>query len=126
MRLSDMVDDMRTTKRRRLVGMIVEAEYARHGMTRDQAADRMRMSPSTLDRIRDGDDRITIPKLRSVEGVLDMPDDLLTFIAEGNVEAIEAIGETEMRPALRRRIMDGLANIADEEVNGHVKKRRAQ
>jgi transcriptional regulator with XRE-family HTH domain len=108
---------MTTTKRRRLVGMVVEAEYARQGMTRDRAAERMNMSVSTLDRLRGGDDRITIPKLRSVEGVLDLPDDLLTLIVEGDIAAIEDIGETEMRPALRRRIMDGLATIAGEQVH---------
>ena len=124
MRISDMVADMRTTKRRELAGQIVEDEYARKGLTREQAAARMQMSPSTLDRVRDGDIRITRPKLLSVEGVLEMPDGLLTYIIEGNIAAIDAIGEAEMRPGLRRVIMAGLARIAEEEVNGHGSKNK--
>ena len=113
-----MVESMKTTRRRKLAGDIVEAEYSRQSMTREEAADRMKMSPSTLDRVRQGDATLTTPKLRSVEGVLNLPDDLLTFIAEGNIKAIDAIGEDEMRPGMRRRIMDGLAQIASDEVEG--------
>lgn len=118
MRLSDIISNMRTTKRRVLAGEIVTAEYARLGLTRDQAASRMHMAPSTLDRVRDGDDRLTIPKLRSVEGALGLPDDLLTFIIEGDLEAIAKIGESEMRPGMRRHILAGLNKIAAEELEG--------
>lgn len=121
-----MVESMKTTRRRKLAGDIVEAEYARQRMTRQATADRMKMSPSTLDRVRQGDATLTTPKLRSVEGVLNLPDDLLTFIAEGNVAAIEAIGADEMRPGMRRRIMDGLAQIASDEVEGPARMDRRQ
>jgi transcriptional regulator with XRE-family HTH domain len=119
MKISEMVEHMRTTKRRELAGRIVQAEYARQRMTREQAAENMKMSPSTLDRIRDGDDRITGPKLRSVEGVLHMPDYLLTYIIEGDIASIDAIGESEMRPGMRRVILNGLAQISAEEVENH-------
>jgi transcriptional regulator with XRE-family HTH domain len=101
------------TENRRLAGQIVEAEYARQGMSREQLATRAHMSPSTVDRIRRGDETITVPKLRSIEGVLNLPDDLLTFIIEGNTEALNAIEDTEIRPGLRRRIMTGLADTQD-------------
>lgn len=74
----------RATKRRKLAGQIVEDEYARQGLTRERAAERMSMSPSTLDRIREGDTKITGPKLRSVEGALDLTDFLLTYIIDGD------------------------------------------
>ena len=119
MRISEMVEHMRTTKRRELAGRIVVAEYARQRMTREQAAESMKMSPSTLDRIRDGDDRVMGPKLRSVEGALSMPDYLLTYIIEGNLAAIAAIGEAEMSPGMRRVIVAGLAQISAEEVEDH-------
>jgi len=77
MRLSDMVRDMKITKRRKLVGDIVKAEYARQRFTREQTADRAHMSPSTLDRVRDGDASVRSSTLRSVEGALGLPDDLL-------------------------------------------------
>ena len=116
MRLSDMVRDMKITKRRKLVGDIVKAEYARQRFTREQTADRAHMSPSTLDRVRDGDASVRSSTLRSVEGALGLPDDLLIYIADGDTAAIEAIGANEMRPGLRRVIMAGLARIAAEEV----------
>jgi ribosome-binding protein aMBF1 (putative translation factor) len=97
--------------RRELAGKIVEDEYARQGMTREQAAERMKMSPSTPDRIRDGDVRVQGPKLRSVEGLLNLSDNLLTHIIEGDLGAIDAIGDTEMRQGMRRAIMTGLANV---------------
>jgi transcriptional regulator with XRE-family HTH domain len=105
--------------RRKLAGRIVVDEYARQGMSREQAAERMSMSPSTLDRIRDGDDRITGPKLRSVEGVLNLPDNLLTHIIEGDRGAIDVVGETEMRPGMRRAIVTGLANIDGQDSEGN-------
>jgi len=111
-----MVRDMKITKRRKLVGDIVKAEYARQRFTREQTADRAHMSPSTLDRVRDGDASVRSSTLRSVEGALGLPDDLLIYIADGDTAAIEAIGANEMRPGLRRVIMAGLARIAAEEV----------
>jgi transcriptional regulator with XRE-family HTH domain len=111
--------DMRTTMRPKLAGRIVVDEYARQGLNREQAAERMRMSPSTLDRIRDGDDRITGPKMRSVEGALNLPDNLLTNIIEGDLAAIDAIGGTEMRPGMRRVIVTGLANIDGQDSEGN-------
>ena len=42
MKISDMVRDMQTTKRRKLAGDIVAAEYARQRFTREQTADRAR------------------------------------------------------------------------------------
>jgi transcriptional regulator with XRE-family HTH domain len=97
--------------RRKLAGQIVEDEYARQCLTREQAADRMCMSPSTLDRVRDGGDRLTGPTLRSVEGALGLPDDLLSFIINGDMRSIDTIGDDEMRPGLRRVIVAGLERI---------------
>lgn len=116
MRISAMIASMRTTKRRELAGEVVSAEYNRLGLTRTRAASRMHMAPSSLDRIRIGDDRVKVAKLRSVEGALKMPRDLLTYIIEGN---LEAIGALNLDPDLRRVIVTGLERIATEEVNGH-------
>jgi transcriptional regulator with XRE-family HTH domain len=116
MKISDMVRDMKTTKRRKLAGDIVAAEFARQRFTREQTADRARTSPSTIDRVRKGDETVRDSTLRQVEGALGLPDNLLIYIANGDTAAIEAIGANEMRPGLRRVIMAGLARIAAEEV----------
>ena len=116
MKISDMVRDMQTTKRRKLAGEIVESEYARQGFDRKDIAPRARMSTSTLDRIREGDDRVLDATFRQIEGALGLPDNLLIYIANGDTAAIEAIGANEMRPGLRRVIMAGLTRIATEEV----------
>ena len=108
-----LVETTEKTQRRKLAGQVVELEYMRQQMTRDQTASNAKMSPTTLDRIRRGDDTISVAKLRSVEGVLDLPDDLLVHIIENNVAAIEELETTEIRPSLRRWIMAGLADIHD-------------
>jgi len=115
-KISEMVSDMRTTKRRELAGQIVESEYARQGFDRQDIAPKAQMSTSTLDRIRKGDDRVLDATFRQIEGALGLPDNLLIYIAKGDTAAIDAIGEAEMRPGLHRVIMQGLARIALEEV----------
>jgi len=116
MKISDMVRDMQTTKRRKFAGEIMEAEYSRQGFLRKTVALAAHTAPTTIDRIRKGDATVQDPTYRQVEGALGLPDDLLIYIAKGDTASIEAIGANEMRPGLRRVIMAGLARIATEEV----------
>lgn len=114
MRLSDMLAIMRTTKRRELAGMVVRDEIARMGKSHVWAADAMGMAPSTLARVLKGDERVTDVTLRSVEGPLGLPDHLLSYIVEGDRARIEAIGDEEIRPGLRRVVLAALADIEAE------------
>lgn len=121
MRLSEILLLMRETRRRELVGNIVKDEIARQKgtlHTQEAAAERMHMSPSTLSRVIAGEGRITGVTLRSIEGVLNFPDHLLTYVTEGDRESIEAIGDSELRPGLRRIILQQLAAIEAEGIEG--------
>lgn len=106
---------VKAAKRRELAGTVVVSEYFRMGLTREQAAERMHLSPAALDGVRDGDCRISLTKLRRIEGVLDLPGDLLTYVIEGDTARIDTIGETEMRPGLRRVIVTRLERIDAED-----------
>lgn len=121
MRLSEMLNAMRTTKRRELAGNVVRDEIARMGKSHAWAADAMGMAPSTLARVLKGDDRVTDVTMRSAEGPLGLPDHLLSYIASGDRANIEAIGDDEMRQGLRRVILQALAAIEAEGVDDDTK-----
>ena len=99
-------------------GQLVKNEIGRTGMSQAKAAERMHMAPSTLARIIAGDQKVSEVKYRSVEALLALPDGLLSYIVDGHRESIEAIGEDEMRPGLRRIILAGLMAIEDEGIEG--------
>lgn len=116
MRLSEILSLMRTKRRRDLVGQLVKDEIARNRVDQKTAAERMHMAPSTLSRVIAGDERVTPLTFRAVEGYLDFPDHLLTYVVEGDRANIEAVGEDELRPGLRRVILQSLAAIEAEGI----------
>jgi transcriptional regulator with XRE-family HTH domain len=120
MRLNEILLLMREKRRRELVGDIVRDELARQRDTfssQKAAAERMHMAPSTLSRVLGGEDeRVSGITLRSIEGVLNFPDHLLTYVIEGDRASIEAIGDLELRPGLRRVILQRLDAIAAEGI----------
>lgn len=118
MRLNDMLACMRTKNRTKFAGQLVRDEIGRTGVSQAKAADQMHMAPSTLARIIAGDDKVSEVKYRSVEALLSLPDHLLSYIVEGHRESIEAIGDDEMRPGLRRIILSGLDSIQAEGIEG--------
>lgn len=115
MRLVDILACMKSEARRKLAGSIVWDELPRHDLNRKTGSAAMHMSPGSLDRIRYGAINVRSPRLRSAEKVLDLPRHLLDYIIEGDVQAIEAIGD-ELEADLRRVILDKLARIDAEEV----------
>lgn len=109
MRLNATMIDMETTTTRQVAGQLVRDEIARKGWTHAQAADRMRLSRSTLAHVMAGKDTVTAITYRQVEGVLDFPRHLLTYIADADAETI---GRIDMESDLRRHILDSLAAVA--------------
>ena len=102
---------MTAIDRRRLAGAVVRDEIAHQGKTQDWAADQMGMAFSSLNAVIHGEAGVTPLKLRSVAGALRLPRRLLTDIVDGNAAQIRAIGDDEMRPSLRRAIVEGLTHI---------------
>lgn len=124
MRRVDILAGMKATARRKLAGSIVWDELPRHGLNRKTGSAAMHMSPGSLDRIREGATNVRSPRLRSAEKVLDIPRYLLDYIIEGDVTAIEAIGD-ELDADLRRVILDKLARIDVEGIENDEDNRQA-
>jgi hypothetical protein len=103
--------------RRELAGQIVRSEYQRRGWKAKDADQHVGVSPATLYRIYDGDPRVQDFSLSPVEGGLELPSGLLSYIIAGDVDRIERL---QMRDDLKSRILSELHqmafNLADEEI----------
>ena len=124
MRLSETLPDMELTlSPRQLVGSIVRDEIARQRLTRVEAAERISISPSTLDRVINADPRVTDLVLRQIEGGLGLPIHLLSLVIEGNERRIQGL---VMDPNLREHILASLAVVkgGGGKDDGDSKRRR--
>ena len=67
----------------------------------------------------EGHPKTSLITFRAVEKALDLPDNLLDLMLAGDITAIAAIPDTEIRPGMKRNILAGLSRIDAEEVEGH-------
>lgn len=111
-------NDTGDTSRHKLAGRFVRDEIARQGKTQRWAAAHAGMSGSTLARILTGDPTVEPMKLRSIEGALGLADQILTYVINGDIASIEAIGADELRPGQRRIILATLTPLIDPPPNG--------